>query len=347
MIDRTRTARRSDRPEGPAAAAIAARSTDVPVGGPPRRWPQSFADRLAAPLPGLPQLARLVRASRPLASVGDVDRIPIRRDGLPALRADTTAVTWVGHATYVLDIGGLRVLTDPVWSRRIPGVRPRFVPPGVALTEVTPVDAVVISHNHYDHLDAPTIRRLPRDTAVFVPAGLGEWFRRRGFRRVTELDWWESARLHDVRFDLVPAQHWSRRGPADTCRSLWGGWLLGAADHGPRIYFAGDTGYGDFFTAIAQRYPRIDLALLPIGAYHPRWFMRAVHLDPAEAVRAFGDLAADRMATMHWGTFAMTKEPVLEPLELVRAAWSATGLPRDRLWDLAIGETRRLAPRTT
>ncbi|GIL30469.1 MBL fold metallo-hydrolase [Actinocatenispora comari] len=366
MIDRTRTARRSeghdrigtadlaagstDVPVGGLAAGstdvpvgdLAAGSTDVPVGGPPRRWPRSFADRLAAPLPGLPQLARLIRASRPLASLGDVDRIPIRRTGLAPLRAGTTTVTWVGHATYVLDVGGLRVLTDPVWSRRIPGVRPRFVPPGVALTDVTPVDAVVISHNHYDHLDAPTIRRLPRDTAVFVPAGLGDWFRRRGFRRVTELDWWESARLHDVRFDFVPAQHWSRRGPADTCRSLWGGWLLGTAD-GPRIHFAGDTGYGAFFAEIARRYPRIDLALLPIGAYHPRWFLRTVHLDPAAAVRAFLDLGADRMATMHWGTFAMTKEPVLEPWELVHAAWSAAGLPRERLWDLAIGETRQLA----
>ena len=316
---------------------------EVPVGGPPRRWPRSFADRLAAPLPGLPQLARLVRSSRPLASVGDVDRIPIRRSGLPAAAAGTTSVTWVGHATFVLQIGGLRVLTDPVWSRRIPGVRPRFVPPGVALTDVRPVDAVVISHNHYDHLDAPTIRRLPRDVAVFVPAGLGDWFRRRGFRRVTELDWWESARLDGVRFGLVPAQHWSRRGPADTCRTLWGGWMLTAPDD-RRVYFAGDTGYGDFFTAIARRYPRIDVALLPIGAYHPRWFLRSVHMDPAEAVRAFLDLGADRLGTMHWGTFAMTKEPVLEPLDQVRTAWAATGLPADRLWDLAIGETRSLPP---
>jgi len=307
-----------------------------------RRWPDSFFDRLTDPLPGWREMARLARSGgmRPSA-LGDVDRIPVRRAGLPEVESDQIGLTWVGHATFAVRIGGLTVLTDPVWSRRIPGIRPRFVPPGVAFADLRHVDAVVISHNHYDHLDAPTIRRLPRDTAMFVPGGLGPWFTRRGFRSVTELDWWESVPLNGVRFDFVPSHHWSRRGLTDTCRSLWGGWMLTAPD-GRRLYFAGDTGYGRWFGEIATRYQEIEAALLPIGAYHPRWFMRPVHMNPEEAVKASVELDAARLVTMHWGTFAMTPEPVIEPLTRVRAAWDETGRPRDNLWDLAIGESRLL-----
>lgn len=308
-----------------------------------RVWPKNFSDRLTEPLPGIRDVIRLARVGGPLAAIGDTDRIPVRRDGLPTVPATGTAVTWVGHATFVLQTGGLRVLTDPVWSRRIPGIRPRFVPPGVAFADLRHVDAVVISHNHYDHLDAPTIRRLSRDTAIFAPAALGEWFRRRGFRAVTELDWWESVELGGVRFDFVPSHHWSKRGLTDTCRSLWGGWVL-TAPSGHRTYFAGDTGYGHWFAEIGRRYPVIDVAMLPIGAYHPRWFMRPVHMNPEEAVRACVELGATHLASMHWGTFAMTTEPATEPLTRVRAAWAGTGRPRERLWDLAIGESRHLDP---
>jgi L-ascorbate metabolism protein UlaG (beta-lactamase superfamily) len=157
----------------------------------------------------------------------------------------------------VVRIGGLTVLTDPVWSRRILGTPARITPVGLDWDALPRVDAVVISHNHYDHLDAPTLARLPRDTPVFVPAGLGRWFRRRGFGRVTELDWWEAAELHGVRLDFVPAHHWSRRTLTDTCRSLWGGWVLTAPD-GKRLYFAGDTGYGHWFSLIGRRCPGID-----------------------------------------------------------------------------------------
>jgi L-ascorbate metabolism protein UlaG (beta-lactamase superfamily) len=206
-------------------------------------------------------------------------------------------VTWVGHASCVVQMDGLVVLTDPVWSRRIPGVRPRFTPPGIAWSDLPQVDAVVISHNHFDHLDAPTMRRLPRDTAVLVPAGLAGWFRRHRFRTVTELDWWESASLRGVRFDLVPAHHWSRRGLFDTCRSLWGGWVL-TADEGVRVYFAGDSGYGPIFGEVGARYPGIDLALLPIGAYQPLGNVRAVQRARGGA-RAGGaqGLGGDRPAT--------------------------------------------------
>jgi len=308
--------------------------------GEPRRWPRSFADRLTVPLvTGPGPYTRLLRegAIRPRPeALKDVPLLPYRPGPLPPADAGTVAVTWAGHASWVVRIGGLTVLTDPVWSRRILGTPARITPVGVPWSSLPRVDAVVISHNHYDHLDAPTLRRLPRDTPVFVPAGLGRWFRRRRFTRVTELDWWEAGELGGVRFDFVPAHHWSKRGLLDTCRTLWGGWVLTAPD-GRRVHFAGDTGYGHWFRAIGRRYPGIDLALLPIGAYDPRWWLRDVHCDPEEAVQAAVDLGASRMAPMHWGTFVLSTEPVLEPLTRVREAWARTGRPREDLWDLPIG----------
>ncbi|WP_415953613.1 MBL fold metallo-hydrolase [Streptomyces sp. KLOTTS4A1] len=311
-----------------------------------RTWPRSFADRLTAPLPGVKALARFARegAVRPdRASLKDIPQLPFEPGPLPEADADTLAVTWVGHASWVLRIGGLTVLTDPVWSRRILGTPARVTPAGVDFRALPPVDAVVISHNHYDHLDAPTLKRLPRHTPVFVPAGLGRWFRRRRFVCVTELDWWEAAELQGVRFDCVPAHHWSKRALTDTCRTLWGGWVL--TDRlGRKVYFAGDTGYGHWFEQIGARHPGIDLALLPIGAYEPRWWLRDVHCDPEEAVRAAGDVGARRMAPMHWGTFLLSAEPVLEPLQRVRAAWRAAGRAREDLWDLPVGASRVVEP---
>lgn len=312
-----------------------------------RSWPGDFRDRLTSPVP-TPRAAdvlKLARGGMVPSDLSTVADIPVRHAPAPA--GAGTSATWVGHATFVVRIGGLTVLTDPVWSRRIPGIKPRWTAPGVPLGSLDRIDAVVISHNHYDHLDAPTIRRLPRGTAIFVPAKLGDWFRRRGFHRVVELDWWESATLSargggKVRLDFVPAHHWSRRGLRDGCRTLWGGWVL-TGPSGDRVYFAGDTGYGHWFTEIGARYPGIDLALLPIGAYEPRWFLKDVHMAPEEAVRAAGDLGARRMATMHWGTFQLSAEPPTEPLARARKAWSNAGRDPADLWDLAVGEGRRLS----
>lgn len=309
-----------------------------------RTWPRTFADRLTAPLPGVRGMTRLARerALRPNAEgLRGIHRLPYAPQPLPAVDTDTLAVTWAGHASWIVRIGGLTVLTDPVWSRRILGTPARITPVGVPWEELPHIDAVLISHNHYDHLDAPTLRRLPRDTPLLVPAGLGRWCRRRRFTCVTELDWWESVELGGVRFDFVPSHHWSKRTLLDTCRSLWGGWVIGDG-RGRRLYFAGDTGYGHWFEEIGRRYPGLDLAILPIGAYEPRWWLSDVHTDPEEAVQAYEDLGARAMAPMHWATFVLSAEPVLEPLTRLRTAWQRAGHPRADLWDLPVGGSRVL-----
>ncbi|GAB3293206.1 MBL fold metallo-hydrolase [Parasphingorhabdus pacifica] len=307
-----------------------------------RDRPSFFEDRLVAPLPRFGDIMRLMwtGGSRP-SGEDDADLIPVLRAGLPLLSTNDTALTWIGHATYLVRAAGVSVLVDPVWSRRIPGVPRRVTPPGVAFSDMPPVDAILISHNHYDHLDEPTIRRFPRTTQIMAPARLGDWFRRKGFTQVTELDWWESAEVAGLTFDFTPAQHWSRRSLRDTCRTLWGSWVI-TLPNGRRLYHAGDTGYGPHLADIGSRYPGIEVAMLPIGAYAPRWFMRPVHMDPEEAVRALGDLRAERLASMHWGTFALTREPLVEPLTRLRKAWGDAGLEIDKLWDLAIGESRLL-----
>ncbi len=316
-----------------------------------RRWPRGFADRLTHPMPSWRHVQKLMLSGGMKPDLRDSNRIPLAvASDLPAVPEGGSSVTWICHATCVVRMGGVTLLTDPVWSQRIPGVKPRFSPPGIPLEAIGHIDAVAISHNHFDHLDAPTIKRLPRDTTMFVPAGLAWWFRRLGFTQVTELDWWETASIGPVEAQFVPAHHWSRRTLFDGCQSLWGGWMFtaesGSANQ-QRVFFAGDSAYGNYFSELGQRCPNIDLALMPVGAFLPRWFMKPLHMNPAEAVRATEDLGAARMGTIHWGAFAMSAEAPMAPVELARQAWAEAGRPAEDLWDFAVGETRDLIPSPT
>ncbi len=272
------------------------------------------------------------------------EHAPLRpQTTLRKARPGEVRVTWVGHASFILQVGGRTLLTDPVWSKSLAGGIKRLVDPGVPFEALPAIDGVLISHNHYDHMDKRTLLRLPRDTPMFVPVGNGGWFRRHGFLDVTELDWWLDAALGNLRIELVPAHHWSRRGLLDANHGLWGGWVV-TDGNGRKVYFAGDTAYGTAFQEIGKRHRTIDVALLPVGAYAPREHNGGVHCDPEEAVQAFKDLGAKAMVPMHWGTFRLSPEPVLEPIEWTRRAWAEAKLPESALWELPIGGSRAVPP---
>ena len=300
-------------------------------------------------------------------------RLDARTDGLasfptqpsvrsPRAAANELCVTWIGHSSFLLQVGALNVLTDPMFSPRASPVRwagpRRLMPPGVALGALPPIDVVLQSHDHYDHFDDRTIRAvaLQHPDAIWcAPLGVEKRLRARGVQRIVERDWFESAMpfgtgsFSETRVTCVPARHFSGRSVMDRNSTLWCGWTIETA--GRRVYFVGDTGDHPAFAEISQRTGPFDLVLMPIGAYDPRWFMRPVHLDPEEAVAAFARILAvhgasderrTTMAAMHWGTFKLTDEPVDEPPRRARAAWAARGLPAESLWVMTPGETRVL-----
>jgi N-acyl-phosphatidylethanolamine-hydrolysing phospholipase D len=257
----------------------------------------------------------------------------------------TATVTWVGHSTVLVRLDGVSVLTDPQWSERaspLSFVGPRRVmPPGVRFEDLPPIDLVVISHDHYDHLDAPTIERLwathrPR---FLVPLGLKAWFADLGIHDVDELDWWEQRTFKGVTVVCVPAQHWSARTLRDQNRRLWAGWaVLGQAR---RFYFAGDTGYyAPLFQEIGRRLGPFDLGAIPIGAYLPRAMMRFSHLTPEEALQVFDDIGVRHLLAIHWGTFNLAQEPLGEPPVRIEAEGRRLSLDPERIWVFRHGETR-------
>jgi N-acyl-phosphatidylethanolamine-hydrolysing phospholipase D len=266
--------------------------------------------------------------------------VPNDGDYLAGVEHSAT-VTWVGHSTFAVHDAGDVFLTDPHFGKRalIPA---RKVAPGIPVEAVPPDAFAVVSHNHYDHLDAWTVEELPASVGWYVPLGLADWFRARGREDVTELDWWESATRGRFTITCLPSQHWSQRLEQGQNRSLWCSWLVDSGDY--RYYFAGDTGYFRGFEEFAQRFAPIDVAMLPIGAYEPRWFMGWQHLDPAQAYQAFLDLQARFMLPMHWGTFDLTDEPVdLAPEELAAVLDEVGGDPR--VHTLAIGQRWKLPKR--
>lgn len=255
-----------------------------------------------------------------------------------AARDSNPSLTWLGHCSFWLRLGGESFLFDPVLTPRVGFFYPRFGPAPAAPAALPATSAVVVSHGHYDHLDEWTLRRLNPPGRVVAPLGLGAWFRKRGFAKVEELGWWQSLEVGSVRLTLVPARHWTRRTPWDTNTSWWGGYVLEAA--GRSVYFCGDSAWFDAFPEIGRRFPGLDVAILPIGGYAPAWFMSNNHLSPEEAGRAFLDLGARRLVPMHWGTFQLTDEPLCEPAARLRSWWEKEG-PRDgrELEVMAVGET--------
>lgn len=276
--------------------------------------------------------------------------------------AQPPAVTWIGHASVLVQAGGLNVLTDPMLSHRASPVQligpTREQPPGMALAELPPIDAVVISHNHYDHLDMPTVLAIAQRseaagtrTLFMVPLGLKAWFVNLGLDHTIEFDWWEQITLAGVRFQFTPTQHWSARGFGDRSQTLWGAWAVLAPDL--HWYFAGDTGYSqDFADTRAQVYGAsaarpgagFDLALLPIGAYQPRWFLAEQHVNPTEAVQIHRDLNAKTSIGIHWGTFLLSDESADQPPKDLAIA--AQSLASGAFTVMDIGETRQLPRRS-
>ncbi len=277
----------------------------------------------------------------------------------PRVARHRLLATWIGHSTFLIQMSGVNILTDPMWSSRASPVRfagpKRWVPPAVPLDMLPPIDVVLQSHNHYDHLDRATVEWLAHHhpAAQWVaPLGVGPVLRRFGASHVTEHDWWESVSVGALRIACTPARHFSARGFRDRDHTLWCGWCVTSPEH--RAFFAGDTGFHPEFATIAQRFGPFDLMMLPIGAYDPRWFMRPVHMTPEEAAEACLVMRAVQppgyrsvMAAMHWGTFQLTDEPMDEPPKRIAAAWSRHGLPVDDLWVPAHGETREIGARGT
>lgn len=298
-------------------------------------------------------------AKRFASFVGEVEAAPpprdhvLARDRVPRQMKQTEGrdtVTWIGQMTTLLRLDGRTILTDPwltdhaspmgSWGPK------RYVPPALGFDDLPAIDFVVISHSHYDHLDLPTIERLPgreRITAV-VPLGLGGYFRDSGYGRVVELDWEQSTTVDGMKFTALPVIHWSKRSPFATNDTLWAGFAI-ESPGGARIYFGGDAEYGPVYAEIAKRHGGFDLALLSIGAFLPRVVMDGAHCVPEDCLKIGMDLGAYTHLGIHWGTLQLGDDGPYLARDRFIAAGRAAGLPRDRLWIMKIGETRVLPRR--
>jgi L-ascorbate metabolism protein UlaG (beta-lactamase superfamily) len=262
----------------------------------------------------------------------------------PPERVSDLRVTFVNHATTLIQLDGVNLLTDPIWSERSSPVSfagpARVRPPGIRFEDLPPLDVVLVSHNHYDHLDLPTLQRLRRERGspqILTGLGNGALLRGEGIANVDEIDWWESREIgHGVKITAVPMQHFCGRGVTDRNRTLWTGFVVS----GPagNVLFAGDTGFGTHFQAIADAFGAFRLALLPIGAYRPEWFMGPVHESPAQAAEAQRVLRAQTAVAIHFGTFPLADDGQDEAVEELRKALADS--PDQRFWVLDFGEGR-------
>ncbi|GID05568.1 MBL fold metallo-hydrolase [Pseudomonas sp. 008] len=298
-------------------------------------------DGSAAPGTVLPAFRMLV-----LDSLAGRGRGVPRKAPVPCVETDLVAIasppgpgegarlTWIGHASWLVQLEGKSFLIDPIFGDLALGPGGRNVPAGVLPENLPPIDAVLITHNHYDHLDLPSVQQV--GAPVIAGLGMQAFLAKKGIP-ASELNWWESAELGSAKVSFVPARHYSRRGLTDANETLWGGFVVEGSS--ASVYHSGDTGYFDGFREIGRRFPAIDAALLPIGAYEPAWFMRAQHMNPEEAVQAYLDLGARSFFAMHWGTFKLTYEPLDEPPVRLAAEWERLGLTASEKRVLAVGET--------
>lgn len=273
--------------------------------------------------------------------------------------ASCIQTTWVGHSTFLVQMEGVNFLTDPVWADRCSPLNSvhlgpkRFRPVPFGLDELPQIDFVIVSHNHYDHLDIGVVEHLGNKAKWYVPIGLRKWFQSCGVENVEELNWWESAEFvktvpsddggeREVRIQVVatPCQHWSIRSGFDRCKSLWTSWAVAGASN--RVWFAGDTGYCPAFKEIGDTLGPFNLGLIPIGAYCPRDFMQPQHIDPAEAVQIHEDIRAHTSIGMHWGTFVLTDEHVFEPRSRIAELVNAKNMRGDEFITVRHGETKVL-----
>jgi len=262
-------------------------------------------------------------------------------------------VTWIGHSSYLVQFDGVNILTDPVWSERcspLPFAGPkRYRPVPMTISSLPNIDIVVVSHNHYDHLDITAVRQLPKSVLWLVPLGLKQWFNGKGIENVVEMNWWDEYQYNNyVSVVMTPCQHWTRRYAfADMNRTLWGSFLIKSTKHeGKKIYFSGDTGYCDAFKETRKMLGSVDLAFIPIGAYSPPQIMKDQHIDPFEAVEVHKDLGANISIGMHWGTFILTPEPVLQPRERLQQALQQQNINPETFVTFKHGETRNMFIKT-
>lgn len=233
---------------------------------------------------------------------------------------DELKITFVNHATFLIQTGGLNILTDPVWSDRVSPLSfvgpKRMRPPGLKFEDLPEIDLVILSHNHYDHLDLPTLRKLDSlyRPDFIVPLGVDLFLNQKGIQNTSALDWWDQVIVSkNLNVHSVPAQHFSARGLFDQSKTLWAGYVL--KTQLGNVYFAGDTGYGDFFADIKKSFGSIKVGLIPIGAYKPEWFMGPIHVNPAEAIQIHKDIEAEISFGMHFGTFPLADDGMEEPLD--------------------------------
>jgi L-ascorbate metabolism protein UlaG (beta-lactamase superfamily) len=274
------------------------------------------------------------------------DHLPVVKQQPPPPRdAREIVVTFIGHSTFLLQTSDGNILIDPVFSERASPVRfagPRRVrEPAVRMEDLPEIAAILISHNHYDHCDLTSLQALERrfHPRFLTPLGNAHLLESVGIRSVQELDWWQDVLLNPLRITLTPAQHFSARGPFDRNRALWGGFIIWV--RGERLFFAGDSGYASHFREIRAAYGPMRVAMLPIGAYEPRWFMKDIHMNPAEALQAHLDLEASQSIAMHFGTFQLTPEGIDEPVKSLEEALRTKSVSPDQFRVLDFGESLR------